>query len=590
MNPQRRQHLRLAATWAVGGAGLSAGLTACQRREPLAGAGPTPPAHWAELPGGWVGPNMARGHAWRDGRPQVASAPPHPAPDRRVHTLVLGAGVGGLSAAHHLMRAGIDDLAVIDLDDQPGGNAQGHRLGGLACPLGAHYLPMPGPQATDVQAWLAEIGLIRWAEGRWQADERHACHDPQERLFVPDAPRGQPPASGLWRQGRWHDGLWPGAGDQRPAPAVLRQWRQLADAIAALQRQGQFAMPTHAVPWTPALQALDAITFADWLDAQQLTDPGLRWLMDYVCRDDYGASAQRVSAWAGLHYFASRHGLRLPEAWGGAPHDDSEPILTWAEGNGWLTQKLAAPLGERWHPGEVAVAVRDGREVVSVDTVSARTGQAQRWQARHVVLALPLTLAHRLLDARPAPLQTVQPWLDTAPWLVSNLLLRAPLDARPGEALSWDNVFFDTQGVAGLPPSLGYVNARHQSLSPPVGPSLLTHYWALGGGDGHQGQAWRRALHGQPWQDWAWRVCQDLARVHPDLPDKLLQADLKRHGHAMVVPRPGLRSQPALPAMMRPQGVSGRLHFAHADLSAYSVFEEAFTHGARVARQIRQGA
>ncbi len=35
-------------------------------------------------------------------------------------------------------------------------------------------------------------------------------------------------------------------------------------------------------------------------------------------------------------------------------------------------------------------------------------------------------------------------------------------------------------------------------------------------------------------------------------------------------------------ALWRPQG---RLHFAHSDLSAYSVFEEAFFHGTRAAGQ-----
>ena len=68
----------------------------------------------------------------------------------------------------------------------------------------------------------------------------------------------------------------------------------------------------------------------------------------------------------------------------------------------------------------------------------------------------------------------------------------------------------------------------------------------------------------------------DLAPLHPDLPDKLRRIDLMRYGHAMLIPQPGLRSSPALAALAEAQG---RLHFAHADLSACSVFEEAFTRG-----------
>jgi hypothetical protein len=44
------------------------------------------------------------------------------------------------------------------------------------------------------------------------------------------------------------------------------------------------------------------------------------------------------------------------------------------------------------------------------------------------------------------------------------------------------------------------------------------------------------------------------------------------------VPVPGLRSAGALRALASPQP---RIHFAHSDLSAYSVFEEALYQGTR---------
>jgi len=59
------------------------------------------------------------------------------------------------------------------------------------------------------------------------------------------------------------------------------------------------------------------------------------------------------------------------------------------------------------------------------------------------------------------------------------------------------------------------------------------------------------------------------------------RVDLMRYGHAMSIPRPGVRSSAALKALAAPQR---RVHFAHADLSAYSVFEEAFFHGMRAGR------
>ena len=155
-----------------------------------------------------------------------------------------------------------------------------------------------------------------------------------------------------------------------------------------------------------------------------------------------------------------------------------------------------------------------------------------------------------------------------------NLRLDAlPLD-RVGAPLSWDNAIHGS-------PSLGYVDAQHQSLARVVGPRLLTAYWAFPDTD-------RRRLLDMSWQDATQLILDDLRVVHPDLADRLLQVDIVRHGHAMAIPTPGQRSSAALAAV---PDCATRLSFAHADLSAYSVFEEAFTRGEdagrRAARALR---
>ena len=84
------------------------------------------------------------------------------------------------------------------------------------------------------------------------------------------------------------------------------------------------------------------------------------------------------------------------------------------------------------------------------------------------------------------------------------------------------------------------------------------------------------------WQDATQRILDDLRVVHPDLPQRLLQVDLVRHGHAMAIPTPGMRASAALAAVA---DSASRLSFGHADLSAYSVFEEAFTRGDAAGRR-----
>ncbi len=518
----RRQWLQ-GLTAAPLAAALAPALTACSRD-----AGPPP------LPGGWVGAGHERGHRLRQPLPPTFAA--SGAAPRKAAVLVLGAGIAGLAAARGFLRAGVDDVQVMDLEDQPGGNSRGHRMGGMACPLGAHYLPLPGDAAHEVNAWLHDIGLLRQELGRTVADERHLCHSPQERLFI---------------DGAWHEGLLPPAD---PASATQAQYRRFAALVAAAPR---FAIPSHRVAWTAAHGDLDRQPFAHWLQRQGLDDAHLRWYLDYCCHDDYGAGIDTVSVWAGLHYFASRHGFHAP----GDGHDEREPVLTWPEGNAWLVQRLAAPLGERFHGGRTVLRVQEQRH--GVDVWVAHGDGVEAWQAGTVVLALPLFISQRVLVSPPEALRQAAGGTAYAPWLVANLQLDKPLLDRPGLPAAWDSVVYGSG-------ALGYVDAMHQSLRPQPGPTVLTAYLALP-------QDQRATLLQRDWPAWAAQVIDDLHPVHPDLRQRVQRVDLMRYGHAMAIPRPGLQASAAARQALR--GGQGRLRFAHADLAGYSVFEEAFVAG-----------
>ncbi|GAP35490.1 NAD(P)/FAD-dependent oxidoreductase [Piscinibacter sakaiensis] len=514
-------------------------------------------------PGDWVGADAARGHALRDGVPRPVAAPDL----RRADTVIVGAGVAGLACARALRQRGREDIAVLELEDQAGGNARAHAMGGMACPLGAHYLPLPDPRDEALLGLLAELGLVQHAAGRLVYDERHLCHSLQERLYIgPDD-----------EERAWHEGLLPPVDALPPAERArsLADYRRFAAAVRPWVARGAFAMPTARAGWNEALAALDAQPFDRWLDAEGLHSPALRWYLDYCCRDDYGAGTARVSAWAGLHYFASRHGFHAPGEDGG---DDEAGLLTWPEGNGWLTRRMAAPLGDRLQPARVVWRVEGGRHGASVDAWDARRGRHERWQARQVVLAVPLFVAARLWRDAPPALAAAAGRLPHAPWLVANVELDAPLRDRPGAPAAWDNVVYGS-------PALGWVDAMHQSLRPDRGATVLSVYWALGGADAGAERAARQALLGGSHADWTGRVLAELAGPHPELPRRVRRVDLMRYGHAMAIPVPGVRADPALRAL-REAPADGRVHLAHADLSGYSVFEEAFFHGERVGRRL----
>lgn len=537
-----------AATLAVAG-----GLGACR-----------PAATADRLEGGWVGADAARGHLLREGRAPASQREPLA---RRTDVLIVGAGIAGLACARALRLRGIEAIAVLELEDEAGGNSRAHRMGGMACPLGAHYLPVPDERAPELVALLAELGLCRREAGRWVYDERHLCHSPQERLFIGSAD-----------DGHWHEGLLPPV-EALPAVehrATQDDYRRFAALVGVQVQQAAFAVPTARAAWTDALAALDAISFAAWLDQHSLHAPALRWYLDYCCRDDYGAGPARVSAWAGLHYFASRHGFHAPGDGAGGGEDEAG-VLTWPEGNAWLAQRLAEPLGERLHSGRVVWRVDEDKTGVVVDAWDARAQRAERWTARKVVLAVPLFIAARLCRQPISALQAAADEGHWAPWLVANLQLDAALNDPPGAPPSWDNVVYRSQ-------ALGYVDAMHQATRPHPGPTVLSAYWAMGGDNATAGQEARRALLSPDWTPWAGRLLAELSIAHPDLRSKLRRVDLMHYGHAMSIPVPGRRGSAALRALQRP---AGRVGFAHADLSGYSVFEEAFWQGHRLGAGLR---
>ena len=533
----------------------------------LAGCQPPPPA----LEFAFAGIDLERGHALRD----LLAQGPLPAPTlvRRAQVIIAGGGVAGLAAARSLRLAGVHDFALLELEDTPGGNSRAGAVNGVACPLGAHYLPVPGDHAPEVQDLLEELGLRQRVAGRWQYDERHLCHSPQERLYF---------------EREWQEGLLPvqGVGE-----ATLEQYRRFSQAVAAASRAARFTMPQFAAldaktGLAPAHQALDAMTFEAWLQQQGLDDAHLRWYLDYCCRDDYGAGMARVSAWAGLHYFASRHGFHAP---GEAVAEDREGVLTWPEGNGWLTQQLAAPLKAQGQlqTGTSVLRIAETRRGVEVDAFNHHSGNVERWQAPRCVVALPVFVAARVVQNPPAFLAQAAQRLQWAPWAVTNIHLNAPLADRPGAAPAWDNVIYGDSNPGGL----GYVDASHQKLDPRPGPTVLTYYQALGDvADARQQLATQGAEH------WGRAALAALAGPHPDVLQRATRVQVTRYGHAMSIPVPGIQTFLSQIGLQGPPGkrklllngerqralptpATARLAFAHSDWSGYSVFEEAFTRG-----------
>ena len=546
--PNRRHFLQTALTGALANVG-------CQPRDAT-----------AHITGGFTGVAHDRGHVLRENKPW-----PKPSSTHQTEIVIAGGGVAGLAAARALGLKGREDFALLELEDEAGGNSRGGFFQGLPCPLGAHYLPLPSDDASEVQDLLEELGLRQRVAGRWIYDERHLCHSPQERLFF---------------NGSWQEGLLPVQGI---GPGTLAQYQKFSSLVAQARTQVRWSIPASKHSLDLMQQALAAITFDSYLNQNALTDPQLRWYLDYCCRDDYGAGSTTVSAWAGIHYFASRHGFTAP----GVEPVEREGLLTWPEGNAWLTRRLAAPLGNRLHTGRVVLRIANLKHGVEVDAFNTRTQSVERWQARRAIVALPIFVAARVLQNPPNWLLAAAARTVYAPWLVANIHIKAALQDRPGAPPSWDNVIYNSGLTA---PGLGYVDACHQNLQSVPGATVLTHYRALGDMTAPgmaPGVAGRHLLLNQPWSHWRDLILAELAGPNPDLAAKVTRIDITRYGHAMAMPIPGFadinrlwrtsNNDTALLQSKQYPLTHERLNFAHSDWAGYSVFEEAFTLGHRSA-------
>ena len=542
--PSSRRHFLQRA--ALGGAGLLlaplAGLHSC-----------APGSSRSHISGSLHGANRATGHLLRD-----PASLPAPTRTEAVEVLIVGGGVAGLTARRELARQGLrpEQVLLVELDEQPGGNSRAGRNAVSAYPWGAHYLPVPDPRNHELLAFLAEAGILTGtdaASGLPIYNEYYLCHDPEERLFI---------------KGHWQNGLVPELG---VAPAEKAQLVRFFELIEKLRHtvgtdgRDAFRIPVDESSRDEQFRRLDEQPFAAWLDAQGFTSPHLRWYLDYSCRDDYGATAAQVSAWAGLHYFAARKGR--------AHNANGADVLTWPAGNGFLVEQLRQQAPSPIRPDTVAFALHATPTGLAADCYDVATRQTVRVEARQVLMATPSFITERLLASLPAAAHRPLP-CHRAPWVVVNLTVEG-LPQGPGQPLSWDNVLYGTESV-------GYVDAGHQSLSlTDAGPRVVTWYRPL---SAPNPEAARRQAYQTSYDDWVRQALAELETAHHGLTAQVLRADVWVWGHGMVAPTPGFVWGPARAAAARPW--QNQLFFAHTDLSGLSIFEEGFYQGQRAARQV----
>ena len=367
-------------------------------------------------------------------------------------------------------------------------------------PWGAHYVPVPTRRQPRPRGAARRGGRAR---GR-DAAGKPVCAE------AGPLPRAAGARSSTAAQ--WYEGLYPrdGASAERPAPAGrVRGGDAPLVAAGATPRAGAPSPSrARAARTRPRSRALDHLSMAECLDEHGWTSPRLRWLVEYACRDDYGATLAQTSAWAGVHYFAARARRRSPAR--------RAELLTWPEGNGRLVAHLARTRGRRVRLGHAGHR-RAARGRRGVEVVCARRGRARRRRCARATWSSPCPAS--------SPRTSIAPTASAAAglrettygsWMVANLTLR------------------DRPASRGLPAGLGQRAlrqpvARLRRGHPPDRPRPRAdrlHLLPAARWTTTRAADRERLLRDAAATEWVDAILADLGRAHPGIRDLVERVDV----------------------------------------------------------------
>jgi glycine/D-amino acid oxidase-like deaminating enzyme len=499
----------------------------------------------AAIPGKIVGANSQLGHLLRQ--------PPQLPVGRTLRTpvLIIGGGVSGLSTAYHLSQKGYQQYTLVELETHTGGNARAGSNAISPYPWGAHYVPVANNNCEAYLQFLQSADVVTgYQQGKPVYNETMLCHDPEERLYI---------------NGRWQEGLVPhwgvSAEGRQQISRFLQHMEQLRQATGADGRQA-FAIPVAESSTDDQYRMLDQLTMQAWMQQQGYQHPDLLTYVNYCTRDDYGTAINRISAWAGIHYFAGRKGQ--------AANADAQDVLTWPQGNQYLTDALRRQCAGTIMSGHAAYQVLPNGPGWRVLITPTAKGPATAVDCQVLVLATPQFVNARLIN-NPG-FASLARQLPYSPWMVANLTVDQ-LDEQSGMTPCWDNVLHGGRG-------LGYVDATHQLLQWHHRQRNLTYYLPLTDGDPANLRRWAQQ---QSHADWCQLVLSELEPVHPNLRKAIRQIDVMLWGHAMIQPLPGLLWGPQRQQLRQ---AAGPLILAHTDMAGISIFEEGFYQGLQAAQQV----
>ena len=499
-----------------------------------------------QIPVSFAGSNSKRGHLLRSG------SFPEPSSNIQINTLIVGGGVAGLSAAWQFKQQSFSDWLLLELDDSVGGNSKSGKNAVCEYPYGAHYLPIPNENFSDLINFLKQNQIITGfdAKGLPIYNEYYLCAEPQERLFF---------------KGIWHEGIPPKSGlttlEQKELSQFLKTANQFKHEVGS-DGKPAFALPLEWSSLDDKFLQLDKISMQAYLKQEGYKTEFLLWYINYCCKDDFGTDIKNLSAWAGLHYFASRNGK--------SANAESYEQLTWPEGNNFLVKCLSKDLKSQLKPKQLVYKIEPNGKYWKCYVLDFNTNQSACYNCENLILATPQFVNKRLLNFT-NDLNFME--FEYYPWLVANVTINKALDLNGNSDLSWDNVIFGSK-------SLGYVNSCHQIHHQKQQKTVITYYYNF---SEQSPKLERQSIYQKDENYWKQFIIKDLSQAHSNIEELVEEIEVYVYGHGMISPAVGFKTSETRQNLAK--GLDN-LYFINSDVSGISVFEQAFYNGITAAKKV----
>lgn len=456
--------------------------------------------------------------------------------------VVVGGGAAGLSAAYKLRDL---NTLILEQDAKFGGNCKGERIEGKPYSIGAVYFAGLSDDG-EVMKLIRELGLM-------------------------DQLRNEPAnETTVFSKNQFCRGFWEGSTD----PLARSQFDRIVEALREWGEDESKSelLNLRKVQSSPAAQAMDRMTFKNWLD-QNLgqVHPHLLEYFQLYCWSSFLCSIEEISALQAL-------GFIVPELKG---------ITTFPGGLSALTnrlhEELHASLGpERVRAGSVVLEVRQEGDWVFV-TFEDPTGGLRKVKARGVVVASPKFVAKHFVQGIPKEQKEAMNRITYRSYLVGNIFLDRPIEAPSFELYCIDGKA-PPMPTATRPSERTHTDICFSSwTNDNQGRGIFTVFNGLAY-DGVRNKLFAPFAHDK-YRD---RMLSGIQPVLKKLglgSENIVASRMTRWGHAMPIAFEGAVSH-GVP--QRASASIGRIHFANQDNWVNPCFDVALETASEAAAAIRK--